>query len=84
MTDDPYAWPREAFALKESPLMRDAMLGRLLMAQWEHRRAGAELAARAPGSPWWRHAADAQRRAFRDMVAARAGLAQRAFEAQPA
>lgn len=70
------AWPAEAQRLKESEDLREAALGRLLFAQWEQAHAGATMT-QAFGSKMaarHMHAADQQRRAYRDMVTARLAL----------
>jgi len=69
-----YTYPLEAYALTESADIREVMRGKLLFAQWEQAHAAADMHRREPGSNWWIHASHQQRRAYRDMVAARAGL----------
>lgn len=68
-------WPAEAQRLKESADMREAALGRLLFAQWEQAHAAASMAQDyAAGTGRHAAAAEAQRRAYRDMVTARCAL----------
>lgn len=69
-----YTWPAMAYALTESANMREVMQGKLLFAQWEQAHAAADMHRHAIGSSGWIHASQQQRRAYRNMVAARAGL----------
>jgi hypothetical protein len=69
-----YTWPGESYMSTLSSNMIEVMKGKLLFAQWEQAHAAADMHRHDPGSDWWIFASKQQRRAYKQMVAARAGL----------
>ena len=68
-------WPAKAYALTESSDFRESLVGCLLFAYWEQAHGGLQMARSDPGSGWWRVGADQQKRAYKTIFSARAGLA---------
>jgi hypothetical protein len=68
------AWPRAAFDMMGSADLRIAAIGKLLFAGWEQAHAAASMRAYRIGSALHVAAQEQQRRAYRDMLAARAWL----------